>query len=133
MIPRGEAEAEIHRLLAGYALLLDSGDVAACADLFTGDCEFAISDGRAYQGRERLARFLQKGLDHGMAGIHLPGPTRIDVADDGQTATAWSSFVFVANGSDAIVRGMYRDLLVHDEGRWWLQRRHVEIFPGGPG
>lgn len=125
-----DAHDAIDRLLAGYALYLDSGDVDACCDLFVEDCEFVISDGRRVDGRDALHRFLATGRERGAAGIHLPGPALVDLAGDGKTASVWQNFLFVANGSNTIVRGMYRDITEFDGERWRFRRRHIEIYPG---
>lgn len=125
-----DAPRAIERLLASYALLLDSGDIEGCADLFVDDCEFVISDGRRVEGRAALRRFLEQGRARGAVGIHLPGATLVDVADDARTATTWQSFYFVANGTNTVVRGMYRDQVECDGDRWRFRRRDIEIYPG---
>jgi hypothetical protein len=40
--------------------------------------------------------------------------------------------LFVANGSNVVVRGMYRDVAERDGDRWRFRRRAVEMFPGPP-
>ena len=125
------ARVAVERLLSSYPLLLDSGDVAGCVALFTDDGEFAV-DGNTVTGREALQKYFQDARDRGRAGIHLPGPTLVDVAPDGATATAWQSFIFVANGENALTRGMYRDVAEYDGERWRFRRRDVEVFPA-PG
>ena len=52
------------------------------------------------------------------------------MAEDGTTATIWQSFLFVANRSNIVVRGMYRDTAELDGTRWRFKRRAVEMFPG---
>ena len=124
--------ADIERLLASYALLYDSGDLAACADLFTTDCEFLVSGRRPIVGRDALLHYFEGVHTHGAAGIHLVGAALVDVAADGASATVWQSYYFVANGSNTVVRGMYRDLAVFDGDRWRFRRRDVELYPGTP-
>ncbi len=42
----------------------------------------------------------------------------------------WQSFMFVANGSKNVVRGMYRDEAVLTTDGWHFTRRSIELFPG---
>ena len=125
-----EAIAAIERLLASYALLFDSEDVAGCADLFTHDCEFVVDGAVAASGRAGVAAWFGDVIARGAGGIHLPAPPLIDVAEDGTTATIWQSFLFVANRSNVVVRGMYRDQAELDGTAWRFKRRAVEMFPG---
>jgi len=124
--------AAIERLLASYALLFDSEDVTGCAQLFTESCEFLLNGDVAATAREGVAGWFTDVIARGAGGIHLPGPPLIDVATDGTTATIWQSFLFVANGSNVVVRGMYRDVAERDGDRWRFRRRAVEMFPGPP-
>jgi len=124
------ARADIERLLASYGLFLDSGDIAACTDLFVDDCEIVVNDGPSIEGRDAVRRFFEDAADHGASGVHLPGPALVDVAPDGKTATAWQGFFFVANGSNTITRGMYRDVAELDADRWRFRRRGIELYPG---
>jgi ketosteroid isomerase-like protein len=125
-----ETHAAIERLLASYALLFDSEDVAGCADLFTDRCEFILNGEVSATGRAGVAAWFDDVIARGAGGIHLPGPPLIDVADDGKTATIWQSVLFVANGSNTVVRGMYRDVAERDDERWRFQKRAFEMFPG---
>ncbi len=120
----------IERLLASYPLLFDSGDIAGCVEVFVENCVFAVAGNPPVEGRDALRRFFQNVHDRGAAGIHLPGPALIDVAEDGTSATMWQSFLFVANGSNTISRGMYRDVAVLEGDRWRFRRRDIELYPG---
>jgi len=130
MMRHVEANAAIERLLASYALLFDSEDVAGCADLFTHVCEFVMNGELAATGRTGIATWFGDVIGRGAGGIHLPAPALINVAEDGMTATIWQSFLFVANRSNIVVRGMYRDSAELDGTRWRFKRRAVEMFPG---
>jgi uncharacterized protein (TIGR02246 family) len=123
------ARIEVERLLSSYPLLLDSGDVEGCVALFTDDGEFTVY-GNTVAGREALQQYFEAARERGRVGIHLPGPTLVDVAPDGATATTWQSFIFVANGENTLTRGMYRDLAEYDGERWRFRRREVDIYPG---
>ena len=124
--------AAIGRLLASYALLFDSEDVDGCAALFTDDSEFLLNGEVAASGRTGVAAWFADVIARGAGGIHLPGPPLIDVAADGRTATIWQSFLFVANGSNVVVRGMYRDVAERSVDTWRFRRRAVEMYPGPP-
>jgi ketosteroid isomerase-like protein len=129
---RDEDRAAIERLLASYALLFDSEDVIGCAELFTDDCEFVLNGNVAATGRQGVRAWFADVVARGAGGIHLPGPPLIDVAADGSTATIWQSFLFVANGSNVVVRGMYRDVAERRRDTWQFRRRAVEMYPGPP-
>jgi ketosteroid isomerase-like protein len=127
-----EDHTAIERLLASYALRFDSEDVTGCAQLFTDECEFLLNGVAAATGREGVAGWFADVIARGAGGIHLPGPPLIDVAADGRTATIWQSFLFVANGSNVVVRGMYRDVAERSVDGWRFQKRAVEMFPAPP-
>jgi ketosteroid isomerase-like protein len=126
--PITDAHADIERLLSSYALLLDARDIDALTDLFVPDGELALRGGKTYAGHAALHRFFSRST----RGIHLPGPTLIDVANDGASATVWQSWLFVADGTNSIKRGMYRDVLEHDRSRWRFRRRELDLHPEGP-
>jgi uncharacterized protein (TIGR02246 family) len=126
---REQAQADIERLLSSYPLLLDSGDVDGCIGLFADDGQFVLR-GNTIEGHDAIRAVFEAASANGRVGIHLPGPTLIDVGDDGVKATAWQSFFFVANGENNITRGMYRDQVRLDRDRWRFQRREVVLYPG---
>jgi uncharacterized protein (TIGR02246 family) len=129
-VPAETAREAIDRLLASYALLYDSGDAAGCADLFVDDCEFLVTGRKPIQGRDALQRYFEAVHAAGAAGIHLVGLARVDMSPDGTSATIWQGYYFVANRSNTVVRGMYRDVAEHDGDRWRFRRRDVELYPG---
>jgi uncharacterized protein (TIGR02246 family) len=121
----------INRLLTSYALFYDSGDLEGAANLFTKDCEFLVRGRKPVEGRSGLQRYFERVHAQGASGIHLVGPALIDLADGGRTATIWQSYLFLGNGSNNVIRGMYRDVAVLERDQWLLHRRDVEVFPGG--
>ncbi len=121
--------AEVERLLSSYALLIDSNDIDGAVRLFTDDCEL-IFMGVPAKGRDAVRYVFESAVARGRAGIHLPGPTWVDVDATGESATTLQSFIFAPNGSNSLLRGMYRDQVVrHDDG-WRFRCREIELFPG---
>ncbi len=125
-----EVREAIDRLLAAYPLLLDSGDITGCAELFVDEAQFIVNGEARATGRDGVTAMFQHVVDSGSSGIHLPGPPLVEIAGDGLTATVWQSFLFVRSGSNTVVRGMYRDVAERDGDRWRFRSRDVEIYPG---
>lgn len=121
--------AEIERLLSSYALLIDCQDIDEAVALFTEDCQL-IFMGVTARGRDAVRYVFESAVARGRAGIHLPGPTLIEVDESGLSATTKQSFIFAPNGSNNLLRGVYRDRVVCGDGAWRFERREIELFPG---
>jgi SnoaL-like domain len=121
--------AEVERLLSSYALLIDSQHIDDALQLFTEDCELVFM-GVPARGREAVRYVFESAIARGRVGIHLPGPTLVDIESDGMSARTHQSFIFVPNGSNSLLRGMYRDRVVRQDDAWRFQLRDIELFPG---
>ena len=126
--------AQIRRLVALYAQLLDSGRLADWGELFTADATLTVH-GRTYRGRAEIVREIggmQPGPDRPVK--HLLLPPVIDLAQ-GDDALAWTDMTVFATGPDRQVAiatmGRYHDRLLRVDGRWRFRER-VLVFAGEP-
>ncbi|OBG28000.1 hypothetical protein A5672_04555 [Mycobacterium alsense] len=115
-----EDETSIRRLIADYALALDTGDVDACLALFAADGEFVVY-GRTFAGHEGIGQMFRDAP----RGLHLTGVSRIDVGDD--TATARSQVLFVRAGDLHLRPAIYDDELARVDGHWRFRRRRCQF------
>ena len=139
-IQRLEDIEEIRVLLTDYGRFLDAHDLVSYSRLFAKDGEWVGGFGSA-KGPAGILALMEKNLGPGPA--RKPGPTFhiltnfvIDV--HGDTATAWSRWVFVTTGADnrptPAMGGHYDDLLVREDGHWKFKRRVAtnDIPQSGP-
>lgn len=139
-VQRLEDIEEIRVLLTDYGRFLDAHDLVSYSRLFARDGEWVGGFGSA-RGPAGILALMEKNLGPGPA--RKPGSTFhiltnfvIDV--HGNTATAWSRWVFVTTGADnrptPAMGGHYDDLLVREDGRWKFKRRVAanDIPQSGP-
>jgi len=130
--------AEIRTLLHDYGRLLDARDLTAFSALFARDGEWVGGIGTA-KGPEAIGAMMRKAFGNvpvgsNRANFHLLSNEIIAI--DGDTATAWSRWTFVA--ADAAGRptmamaGHYDDRLVREGGRWRFARRVATTDIGAP-
>jgi hypothetical protein len=81
-------------------------------------------------GRDAVRYVFESAIARGRVGIHLPGPTLVEVDKSGLSATTLQSFIFIPNGSNDLLRGLYRDRVVYQHDTWRFQRREIDLFPG---
>jgi hypothetical protein len=120
---------EIRVLLADYGRFLDAHDLVSYSHLFAKDGEWVGGFGSA-KGPAGIQALMEKNLGPGPARkpgstFHLLTNFIIDV--HGDTATAWSRWVFVTTGTDnrptPAMGGHYDDTLVREDGHWKFKRR----------
>ena len=139
-IQRLEDIEEIRVLLADYGRFLDAHDLVSYSRLFARDGEWVGGFGSA-KGPADVLALMEKNLGPGPAGkpgstFHILTNFVIDV--HGDTATAWSRWVFVTTGADnrptPAMGGHYDDLLVREDGHWKFKRRVAvnDIPQSGP-
>jgi len=137
-IQRLEDIEEIRTLLADYGRFLDAHDLVAYSHLFAKDGEWVGGFGSA-KGPAGIQALMEKNLGPGPAA--KPGTTfhiltNFIINVQGDTATAWSRWVFVTTGPDhrptPAMGGHYDDTLVREDGHWKFQRRvAVNDIPQG--
>lgn len=115
--------AAVTQLSGGYAHFVDSRDGEAIVTLFAEDARFTVN-GNVHKGHAQLAAFFLQSTP----GIHLSGPPF--VRRDGEELVNEQNFLFVADGRNAVVRGMYLDRIRRDGGRWVFATREVVLHAG---
>ena len=139
-IERLEDIEEIRVLLTNYGRFLDAHDLASYSRLFAQDGEWVGGFGSA-KGPAGILALMEKNLGPGPARkpgstLHILSNFVIEV--HGDTATAWSRWVFVTTGADnrptPAMTGHYDDTLVRENGEWRFQRRVAvnDIPQAGP-
>jgi 3-phenylpropionate/cinnamic acid dioxygenase small subunit len=119
-------EDGIRRTIAQYAHFCDDGRFDEWADLYTDDAEFTVM-GRTYRGRDEVKGFIVKGQPPERRGKHICFNTVIDV--DGDTARAWTDYIFIDQQKTVTSAGRYHDVLVRQPDRWRFAQRRI-VFMG---
>ena len=126
------ATEEIRALIASYAILYDDKDWDAFAELWTEDAAFVVGE-TAFEPRDAMLEFLTTCLPEDYDGKHLCGPSLIEVAPDGETATAKTDVVWIPQNFENTIVARYVDDLVRVDGRWRFRRRLEVVVPYKPG
>jgi uncharacterized protein (TIGR02246 family) len=125
-----EDREAIHALLMTYRRALDDKDFDAYADLFGDDGEF-VTDERTVRGRAEILTMLPElqatGALSEAAGDDRHLVTNVEIAVDGDRATALSTWVYLTRGPGdepqlALV-GHYEDVLRRTPAGWRFARR----------
>jgi uncharacterized protein (TIGR02246 family) len=128
------AVQEIRDLITRYALAYDDHDWEAFGELWTEDASFVAND-MVFEGRGPMLEFLTTCLPDDYFGKHMNAPSLIEVAADGETATAKTDVVWISQNFENTIVARYDDVLVKRDGRWLFLRREestVEFKPGPP-
>jgi uncharacterized protein (TIGR02246 family) len=131
-LERLAAIEEIRALIARYAIYFDDKDWAAFSQLWTADAAF-VANGEAFEGREALLQFLTTCLPEGYSGKHMNSPPLIEIAPDGDSATAQTDVVWIAQNFDNQIVARYHDTLARSDGRWLFRLREEVVVPFTPG
>jgi len=125
-----EDHEAIRALIAAYRRALDEKDFEAYADLFGDDGEF-VTGGRTFRGRAEILAMLAELQATGAltvaAGDDRHLVTNVEIAVDGDGATASSTWVYLTRGAGdepqlALV-GHYEDALRRTAAGWRFARR----------
>ena len=118
------AERAIERMIIDYAAHNDAGDWAAVAALYADDGRMSrpTAPDDFIEGREAiLAAFQSRPARQSR---HIVANIRVDVGDDGQSATASSQIMLFLSAGAAPLVGSYADrLLCTDDGWRFVERR----------
>jgi len=142
-VDRVADELAVQRVLYDYGYHLDNGDWASYASLFgeTGRWEGGLG---AAIGPEAIEKMLTESLgpprEHSEMHrtMHLMTNPRIDVDENGVTATSVSKYTFVVTGTDGEpelrIHAHYTDRLVEEADGWKIMERKVQhdIFRPNP-
>lgn len=132
-VQRLEDIEEIRGLLVEYGRTLDRRDFAACAQLFgAAGAWVGEMDVGSAKGPARVRAMLEKNIGAAprrepTAAHHIMTNMAIDV--DGDSATAWSRWLFVTASPDGkpvpVLSGHYDDVLMREDGCWKFHQRIV--------
>ncbi len=136
-------EEGIRRLLAMYSQLCDDGRFDEFAELFTPDAEFRVMGG-VHSGRDAIKAFMSATQPAQRRGRHVVTNSVIVVAVDGETANAWTDYLFVSptppdgsataapTGGFAVTNvGRYHDQFVKHTGAWCFAVREIVFLADG--
>lgn len=122
---------EIENLIYHYAELVDAGDFAAVAEMFSEACIVA-PDGSQVRGQADILRLYQRSTRlYPATGTpctqHITSNVLIELAADGLSAQARSRFTVFQSLPDfplqAIIAGRYHDQFTCRQGRWRFEQR----------
>ncbi|MFF4753034.1 nuclear transport factor 2 family protein [Streptomyces sp. NPDC002514] len=132
------AARDIENLIAEYAELVDTGDLAGVGRLFT-DGVFIGSDGVRFEGSTAVENMLRDHVilyDDGTPRTHhVTTNIRIEVDEQADTATA-RSYLTIFQAVDGlplqpIAAGRYRDHFARRDGTWRFAQRRITIHMVG--
>lgn len=126
LIGRFVSERACERLAVSFTHVVDLGDPAAVAELFTEDGEFTTPAGTAH-GREQIAAYFVALRAATGSTRHVMSNVRIQVDEDrtGAEGIAYVQ-VFVAGERLPALVGHLRDSFHLDPDGWRLRRRRIE-------
>jgi len=130
-----EAEAEIRRLQAEYVFCADRGRVTELVGLFARAGVYrnvgGAYDGLVHEGRGAIAAYLLSVVDDFAAvGVtdthrHHVSPARLEFVGDGKARAESYYLAMRSFGPDHW--GVYRDVLVNEDGAWRFAERKCVI------
>ncbi|MFG2356990.1 nuclear transport factor 2 family protein [Streptomyces sp. NPDC048521] len=132
------ATREIENLIAEYAELVDTGDLAGVGRLFANGV-FIGSDGTRLEGAEAVENMLRERTiryaDGTLRTHHVTTNIRVDVDERAATATARSYLTIFQQVPELplqpIAAGRYRDRFVRQDGTWRFAERRIDIHMVG--
>src|SRR4051794_2311228 len=110
-VERLVATEQIRSLIASYAISFDDHDWDRFGELWTEDAAFVVQ-GRAFQGRGPMLEFLTTCLPDDYSGKHMNSPPLIELAPDGETATARTDVVWIPQNFENAIVARYDDTFV---------------------
>lgn len=122
---------EIRSVMIAYGKALDKRDFAAYGALFAKEGSWKGGMGGA-TGPENIAKMVEAGfakMDPKMYTDSNHVMTSMDIHVDGDTATAWSRWLWVIPGDDdrPLVQrgGFYEDIFIREDGHWKFKQRQA--------
>ena len=126
------AREAIRDLFARYPMAFDDRDWDAWEALWTEDLVFVV-DGAPIEGLGAVKKFMMECLPQDYISKHLCGPSVIEVAPDGRSASAKTDVVWIAANYENQIVARYVDTLVRTEAGWRISRREEYPVPFRPG
>lgn len=126
-----EDTEDIRSLLIDYGRVLDERDFKAYGRLFAKDGTWKGGMGSA-TSPESIATMVAEGFSRMPPERYEDSHhvmTSLDIEVNGDTANAWSRWMWVIEGPDGKPRversGHYEDSLIREDGRWRFQQRQA--------
>ena len=132
-VQRLEDREAINGLFMRYRECLDEKDFSGYAALFAEDGEFVAAGGTAkgQAGIEELVDGMRGNLLTAVVGDDLHIVVNPEIAVDGDSATARSTWIYLVRGDDGEPTlckvGHYEDDLVRENGAWRFARRFAPM------
>lgn len=121
----------IRALLIEYGRALDKRDFKAYGALFAKDGSWKGGMGSA-TSPEKIEQMVRDGFSRMSPELYENSNhvmTSMDIEVNGDTATAWSRWLWVVEGTDGRPRlergGYYEDTLVREDGQWKFKQRQA--------
>jgi uncharacterized protein (TIGR02246 family) len=131
-VERLVALEEIRALITRYSITYDDHDWDAFGELWTEDAAFVVA-GHAFAGRDVMLEFLTTCLPDDYFGKHMCSPSLVELAPDGESATARTDVLWIAQNFENSIVGRYDDTFVRRDGRWLFARREESTIAFKPG
>lgn len=126
-----EDTESIRSLLIAYGRALDSRDFKAYGELFAKDGTWKGGMGSA-TSPDSIAKMVEAGFGRMSPKLYEKSNhvmTSQDIKVDGDTAKAWSRWLWVVEGDDKRPRvergGHYEDTLIRENGQWKFKHRQA--------
>ncbi|NDK91845.1 nuclear transport factor 2 family protein [Gordonia desulfuricans] len=130
-----EDERAIRDLIASYGPLVDDGDAAAVADLWTPDGVYDV-DGWFMDGQGAIADMVNSRAHQGIVATgcaHVLGPVHIRLDGDTAVAVGYSLLVVRDDKRFLVARATaHRWELARTDTGWRAQRRTSRALDGNP-
>lgn len=130
-LQRMEDIEAIRSLLIDYGRALDERDFKAYGQLFAQNGTWKGGMGSA-ESPEGIQKMVEKGFSRMSPELYENSHhimTSLDIEVDGDTAKAWSRWMWVVQGTDGRPRtersGHYEDTLIRENGQWKFQQRQA--------
>jgi hypothetical protein len=121
----------IRSLMIAYGRLLDLRDFKAYGQLFAKNGSWKGGMGGA-TSPEAIAKMVQDGFSKMSPDLYTDSNhvmTSLDIKVDGDTAQAWSRWLWIVKGTDGKPRvergGRYEDILIRENGQWKFKQRQA--------
>ena len=123
----------IRELVSTYADGVNRYDPKTWGSTWAEDAQWSLREGQALQGREAIVAFWCSVMDTLAFAIMIPSSCQIEV--NGDTAVGrWymNEVVKEAEGRGAEIVGVYNDVYVKRDGRWYFMNRRYHMLYDSP-
>jgi hypothetical protein len=130
-LQRLEDVESIRSLLVAYGRALDARDLKAYGQLFAQEGSWKGGMGSA-TSPDNIQKMVEAGFSRMSPSLYEKSNhvmTSLDISVSGDTATAWSRWLWVVEGDDHRPRlergGHYEDTLIRESGQWKFKSRQA--------